>query len=42
MNKKSKIIIVDANLDEKRKNTFFRLLDANQDKYDILFENDIN
>ena len=42
VNKKSKIIIVDANLDEKRKNTFFRLLDANQDKYDILFENDIN
>lgn len=42
VNKKPKIIIVDANLDEKRKNTFFRLLDANQDKYDILFENDIN
>ena len=42
VNKKPKIIIVDANLNEKRKNTFFRLLDANQDKYDILFENDIN
>ena len=42
VNNNPKIIIVDANLDEKRKNTFFRLLDADSSKYDIIFENDIN
>ena len=42
VNGKSKIIIVDANLDDKRKNTFFRLLNADKNKYDIIFEKDIS
>ena len=42
VNEKYKIIIVDANLDDKRKNTFFRLLNADKNKYDIIYEKDIS
>ena len=42
VNEKPKIIIVDANLDEKRERTFLRLLNADINKYDIIFENDIS
>ena len=40
-NNKYNIIFVDANLDDKRKSTFLRLLEVDKDKYNIEFITDI-